>query len=481
MSNLNSKVVTATKWSSVTEIVAKLVTPVSTMVLARLLTPEAFGVLTTAVMVISFAEIFTDAGFQKYLVQREFSSEKEMNESTAVAFWSNLGLSLLIWGVIVAFSGQIAELVGNPGHGDVIAVSCACIPLAAFSSIQMALFKRKFDFKTLFLVRLVGVLIPLVVTIPLAYLTRSYWALIVGMLCLNLSNAILLTVKSPWKPRWYYNMGQLRQMLSFSIWSMVEAVCIWATSYIDLFIVGTLLNQHYLGLYRTSMTTVGQIVSIITSATTPVLFSSLSRLQNDEEGFKEMFFKFQKIVGLLVIPLGVGIYLFRDFITDVLLGPQWLEAAHFLGLWGLTSALTIVMAHYSSEVYRAKGKPKWSVFVQISHIVFLVPTVLWSIKYGFDVLCEARALIRLQLVLANLILMYVLIKISPWVMLKNLFPFLIGALGMAIVIEMLPSCSFGVIQNVIYILVAAAIYGGIVMLFPRERVILLNIKKILRK
>lgn len=481
MSNLNSKVITATKWSTITEIVAKLISPISTMVLARLLTPEAFGVLTTAVMVISFAEIFTDAGFQKYLVQREFSSEKEMDESTTVAFWSNFGLSLLIWGIIIVFSGQIAELVGNPGHGDVIAVSCACIPLAAFSSIQMALFKRKFDFKMLFLVRLVGVLIPLVVTIPLAYMTRSYWALIVGMLCLNLSNAILLTIKSPWKPRWYYNMNQLRQMLSFSIWSMVEAVSIWATSYIDLFIVGTLLNQHYLGLYRASMTTVGQIVSLITAATTPVLFSSLSRLQNDEEGFKEMFFKFQKIVGLFVIPLGVGIYLFRDFITDVLLGSQWLEGAYFLGLWGLTSALTIVMSHYSSEVYRAKGKPKWSVFVQITHIVFLVPTVLWAIGYGFDVLCEARALIRLQLILANLILMYVLVKISPLVMLRNLFPALVGTLGMTVVIWMLPSCSLGVIQNVIYILLATVIYAGVVMLFPRERVILLNIKKIIKR
>ena len=481
MSNLNSKVITATKWSTITEIVAKLISPISTMVLARLLTPEAFGVLTTAVMVISFAEIFTDAGFQKYLVQREFSSEKEMDESTTVAFWSNFGLSLLRWGIIIVFSGQIAELVGNPGHGDVIAVSCACIPLAAFSSIQMALFKRKFDFKMLFLVRLVGVLIPLVVTIPLAYMTRSYWALIVGMLCLNLSNAILLTIKSPWKPKWYYNMNQLRQMLSFSIWSMVEAVSIWATSYIDLFIVGTLLNQHYLGLYRASMTTVGQIVSLITAATTPVLFSSLSRLQNDEEGFKEMFFKFQKIVGLFVIPLGVGIYLFRDFITDVLLGSQWLEGAYFLGLWGLTSALTIVMSHYSSEVYRAKGKPKWSVFVQITHIVFLVPTVLWAIGYGFDVLCEARALIRLQLILANLILMYVLVKISPLVMLRNLFPALVGTLGMTVVIWMLPSCSLGVIQNVIYILLATVIYAGVVMLFPRERVILLNIKKIIKR
>ena len=69
MVNLNNQVVNATKWSSLTELAAKLVAPISTMVLARLLTPDAFGVLVTATMIISFAEIFTDAGFQKYLIQ----------------------------------------------------------------------------------------------------------------------------------------------------------------------------------------------------------------------------------------------------------------------------------------------------------------------------------------------------------------------------------------------------------------------------
>lgn len=84
--NLNSKVISATQWSGITEIAAKLVAPVTTMVLARLLTPDAFGVLVTAQMVISFAEIFTDAGFQKYIVQHEFVDDSDKYKSTAIAF-----------------------------------------------------------------------------------------------------------------------------------------------------------------------------------------------------------------------------------------------------------------------------------------------------------------------------------------------------------------------------------------------------------
>ena len=196
MSELNNKIVKATKWSAITEIVAKLVTPISSMVLARLLTPEAFGVVATLTMIITFAEIFTDAGFQKYLIQHEFKDDADRTQSTNVAFWSNLCMSLLIWLLIGLFSEPLAILVGNPGLGHVLTIACVSIPLAAFSSIQMALYKRDFDFKTLFKVRIVGICIPLFVTIPLAIWLKSYWALVIGTIAGNLVNALLLTYYS---------------------------------------------------------------------------------------------------------------------------------------------------------------------------------------------------------------------------------------------------------------------------------------------
>lgn len=288
--SLNNKAVNAAKWSCVTEIVAKLVAPITTIILARLLTPDAFGVLVTAQMVISFAEIFTDAGFQKFIVQYEFESETEKYKSMAVAFWSNLIMSLLIWLLIIICSTPIAKLVGCEGKELVISVSCICIPLAAFSSIQMALFRRNLDFKTLFGIRVIGLLIPLIITIPLAFYTRSYWALIIGMIAQNIFNAIALTLKLSWKPKLFFSISHFKCMFSFTAWSMLEAISIWLTSYIDIFIVGMLLSQYYLGVYRTSMNTVGQITALVTSATTPVLFSSLSRLQNSREEFTMMFF-----------------------------------------------------------------------------------------------------------------------------------------------------------------------------------------------
>ena len=84
----------AVTWSLLTQVFSKLVSPITNMILARLLAPEAFGAIATINVVIAFAETFTDAGFQKYIVQHEFSDENELDKSTNVAFWTNMFVSL---------------------------------------------------------------------------------------------------------------------------------------------------------------------------------------------------------------------------------------------------------------------------------------------------------------------------------------------------------------------------------------------------
>lgn len=478
--SLNNQVRSATKWSAISEIAAKLVSPLSTMILARLLTPDAFGVLVTAIMVISFAEIFTDAGFQKYIIQKQFTSKDDLYKSTSVAFWSNFILSIAIWIVIIILSPLIAKLVGNEGYGLVVSVSCVCIPLAAFSSIQMAIFKRNFDFKTLFLVRIIGVLIPLLITIPLAFFTRSYWSLIIGMIALNISNAILLTLKSEWKPRWFYDLALFKKMFSFTSWSMFEAISIWLTGYLDIFIVGSILDTYYMGIYRTSMNTVASILAVITSATTPVLFSALSRLQDDKKEFEKMFFKFQKLVSLLVMPIGLFIFLFPDLVTRVLLGDQWGDAVEFIGIWGLISCIAIVLGHYCGEVFRAKGKPQFSVLAQWLYLIVLIPAVLISLHYDFRTLCYVRSYIRIEGMIVDLLLLNILVKISPLKMIKNILPSICGCTIVYSIIKMLPSCHSNLIE-ISYIVISASIYMLVVLLFKEDRMILLNLKQMIKR
>ena len=465
---IKQQALTATKWSAITEIVAKLVVPISNMVLARLLTPEAFGVVATLTMVITFVELFTDAGFQKYLVQHDFKDATDREQSTTVAFWSNFIFSMVLWGCIAIFANDIARLVGNPDLGIVLTVACVSIPLAAFSSIQMALFKRDFDFKTLFKVRIVGILIPLVVTIPLAVWLRTYWALVLGTIAQNLSNAILLTAYSSWKPRWYYSFAKFKEMFSFTIWSLFESVSIWLTGYVDIFIVGRYLSQYYLGLYTTSSTTVAQIMGLIQSATVPVLFSTLSRLQDDDAEFKRMFYKFCKMISIFLVPIGAGIFCFSHLVTAILLGDQWYEAEGFIGLWGLMSTITILLAQFSSEVYRAKGKPKLSVLVQWLHIVVLWPVVLITIRYGFETLYVARSLVRIEIIIVNLAVMGIVLKFSPWKMITNIGPSVIASIVMIIVALILLNFGDSIAWQLICVPICGAVYLGVILLFPEE-------------
>lgn len=477
--NLNTKIKSATKWSAITEVALRLVLPIINMVLARVLTPDAFGIVATLTMIITFAEIFTDAGFQKYIVQHQFINDKDKIESVNVAFWSNFGLSITIWLLIIFFCNPIAKIVGNEGMGYVIAIACVNIPIAAFSSIQSALYKRDLDFKTLFKVRIIGVAVPLIVTLPLAFWLKSFWALVIGTIVQNALNAILLTTYSKWKPSLFYSFSKLKEMFSFTVWSMIEQVSIWLTLNVDIFIVGVTLSQHYLGLYKTSSGLVSQIMGLVTAATTPVLFSSLSKVQTDKSGFENVFLRFQKVVSILAIPLGVGIFLFSGFVTEIILGDQWLESSGFVGLWGLTNAVTIVLAQFCSEAYRALGKPQLSVLVQWGHIIVLWPTVLITVKYGFEVLYVSRALVRLEIILVNILVMYYCLKFPIGRLLTNILPSISASAVMAIVFYLLPAPQ-SILQNFVQILICALTYLAFISLFKDERLILFNLKKYIK-
>ena len=477
MSNtsINIQVVKATKWAGITEIVSKLVTPITSMLLARLLTPEAFGVVATLNMIITFAELFTDAGFQKYLIQHEFHNAVDREESTTVAFWSNLVMSLGIWSVIALFAEPLSALVGNPGLGIVLIIACVSIPLAAFSSIQMALYKRDLDFKTLFKVRLVGISIPLIVTIPLAFWLRSYWALVFGTIAHNLANAVFLTWFSSWKPRFYYSFVKLKEMLSFTIWTLIESVSIWLTNYVDIFIVGTMLSQYYLGLYKTSSVLVSQILGIVAAATTPVLFSALSRYQNDDNDFQRTFYKFQKYVGILVIPMGVGIFLYKDLVTSIILGSQWGEAAGFVGLWGLIYGFKIVISNYASEAYRAKGKPKISTLSQWIYILALWPTLIIVAKYGFVVLYTARSILLVWQMAVHFVILYLILHFSLRKMVKNILPVSFCSMVMLGISLMTKPIFDSVLWQVVSIIICAITYFGTLLLFREERKIIISV------
>lgn len=467
--NITNHIANAAKWSTISEIAVKIISPVTNMFLARILAPDAFGVVAVATMIVSFADMFSDAGFQKYLIQHEFLNEKDEKAYANVAFWTNLSVSIVLW-VIIFFNREfIARLVGNPGLGFVISIASLEILISSFSSIQMAIYRRKFDFKTLFYSRISSAMMPIIVTLPLAFLGMGYWSIIIGNLARRLVEAFVLVRNSTWKPKFCYSFNILKKMFSFSMWSLVEALSIWLTTWVDSFIIGKFLSPYYLGLYKNSTSMVNALFSIITGATTPVLFSSLSRLQNDDSEFNEIFLQFQKIVSIIVFPLGMGVFLYSEFATKILLGERWIEASKVIGIWALTSALMIVLGNYCSELYRAKGRPKLSFLAQILHLLFLIPICIISARNGFWALVYTRSLMRLQFILVHLVIMKYVIKFPIKRIFNNILPAVLSATIMFIIGYFIKQINQAFYWNFIGIGICIIIYAICLFTFPSVR------------
>ncbi|EKZ0431270.1 oligosaccharide flippase family protein, partial [Enterococcus faecium] len=166
--------------------------------------------------------------------------------------------------------------------------------------------------------------------------------------------------------------------------TQLESLFIWLTQWSDSFFVGKFMNSYFLGIYKTSMSTVSSILQLISSSTVPAMFSGLARVQNDETKFNNIYYSTQKFSSLFLIPLGIGMYSYSDFLVKILLGNQWKGAGFVVANWAITSCLMVIFNTYSMEVYRAIGKPQISMLTQIINFIILVFTIFLFSSAGFE-------------------------------------------------------------------------------------------------
>lgn len=459
-----NKVANATKWSVLAEVTAKIATPIVNIILARLLTPDAYGVVASITIITSFADIFTDAGFQKYVIQHEYSSNAELDDNANVAFTSNFTLSVFIYILIFLFKNKLAVAVGNPDAANGLAVAALSVLCTSFSSIVIARFRRDLEFKPLFVVRLSSALVPLFVTVPLAIILRSYWAIVLGTFIQQLFIAIAVTVLSKYKPKFYFSQDIFIKMASFSAWNLCESLSIWFAGQANIFIVARVLNSYYLGLYRTGMTTINSYMALFTSAITPVLFSSLSRCQSDNKQFESLFNRFQRLLSIIVIPMGFGVWMYRKLAVQILLGSTWVEVTDFMGLWALMSALTIVLSNMACEVYRSKGEPKVSFALQVFYLLYYIPVIYFSAQKGFDFLCVASCLVRLPPIIFDLMTLQIRYKFKLRQIIHNILYPILASVLMCLLASVLQKMRASIVWDFISIGICVFFYGMIILL-----------------
>lgn len=472
---MDTKVVAAAKWSLITEVLAKLITPVTNIILAHILAPTAFGILATIMMVISFAEMLADAGFQKFLVQYEFESEDEKQKNVSVAFISNIVLAIVLWFVIIIWRDELAILVGNEGLGFPLAIMGAMLPLGAFSSIQMAMYRRSFNFKFLLSIRMITIITPLFISIPMALAGFDYWSLIAGLLAAHLFTAIALCIRQEKLISIYFSSTVFRKMFSFSAWSLAEAFSIWLTAWVDTFIISHFLNAYYLGLYKMPTAIVTTVMAIATSSMAPVLFSALSRHQHNQVEFEKTFLTFQRYMALFLVPLGVGMFVYQDFIIEILLGPQWKLAGIVLGSWALSSSLVTAISYLISEAFRAKGMPNVSFLAQMAHLFVLIPVIYVCVQYDFTTFVYARSIVRVQMIAVLLYLLAIYVGMNAWLVIRNIKSYIIASAVVGTGSYVLLHLHNSMIWTIFCICISLILYLVVLYLFPTERIILTKI------
>jgi O-antigen/teichoic acid export membrane protein len=382
--SLKSDILSASKWSISAEIVTKAITPIVFLILARLLPPADFGLVTVPTIIASFSQIFWDAGLGKALIQRQ----DHMEESANVVFWTNAFLGLVVYLIFFWCAGFIAEWFDDPRVNLVIKIQGIQIILTSLSSVQTALFQRSLNFKPLFKVRLLTTAVPAILSIPMALAGMRYWALVAGTLTGSFTQLLLLWKLSNWRPAFSYNTHQMKSMLRFSFW---ESLLAWFYLWIDSVIVGAYLTSEDLGLYRTGDLLVTSVFGVCIAPLAPVLYSGFSKLQSQKHKLDQALANSTIIIGMISIPLGTGLFLTSNLLESVVFSSQWSGIASIIGVFGLLHGLTWINGP-QILAFRAIGRPDINTKLMLIGMLYSIPLFLLFIPFGLDTFVWIRLL-----------------------------------------------------------------------------------------
>ena len=243
------------------------------------------------------------------------------------------------------------------------------------------------------------------------------------------------------------------------------------SSYSDTFIVSVSLSAYYLGLYKTSMVTVNQIMGLIVAAASSPLFVALSRLQNNRKELISTYNSYMCSLAFIIFPLSVGIWLFRDVITAILLGNQWHEACDFIGLWGLLSSVALVFGTFANGLYNAIGKTFLSFSVSLISLVIMIPILLWAAPKGFECLFVSRSLLRISFVIIQLSAMTFFLKYPIKSLLSTILPITIPTIAMGVIGLLIRMVANSMLWNFICIVICILAYFGIASLMFKKELI----------
>ncbi len=315
---------------------------VSTAVLARLLAPADFGLVAIAMLVIAFIEVFLLLGVESALVRHPNPTRAHWDTAWTIRLLQNLGTAALLAVAAPLAAAYFKEARIEP----VIWALAGGIAVSGFSNIGVLEYNRELRFDREFVLRVLGKVLQLGVTLGMALWLRNYWALVVGTISGYLFGCVLSYALHPFRPR--FSLACARELMGFSLRMVSLSIAYFAESRIDEILLGRLATNRALGLYSLA-SELGQLpVSEVAAPLNRSLMPALARIQDERDRMNSAYLNVVGTLAMVVVPAGVGVTLVADPFVRVLLGYQWLEAVPLLqclAIYGIFRSLYMCPMH----------------------------------------------------------------------------------------------------------------------------------------
>ena len=466
--NLRQRATKGFFWSAIQKWGRAAITTVFFVVLSRLLTPEAFGLVALATIFTDFVEIFLDQGSSAAIVQRADVEQGHLD----TAFWMSILTGILLTVGSIAASGLVADFFNEPRIASVLSWLSLGFILNALSTTQLAILQRKLAFKSLAARSLAATTVGGVVGISMAFAGFGVWSLVGQNLVRAVAAAIILWRSSDWRPGFNVSKKHYKELFSFGVSIVGNNVLNVLIRRSDDFLIGYFLGPTLLGFYTVGYRLLLIIIRLVTEVTNTVAFPTFSRIQHAPERMRGAFYKVTQYTSLLSFPVFIGLGVLAPELVPALFGAQWAPSIPVMQVLSMIGILQSVL-FFNGSVIRASGKPSWELGIMLLNAVCSVIGFLIAVQWGIVAVAASFVIVGYVLAPVSYIAVRKLIQVDFGTYLRQFTAPLLASLMMVIVIVglkyLLKDQSLNLyLELSIYLLSGVLAYGLVIGLTARQ-------------
>lgn len=356
-------------WTVGWRVTTRLLGFVNTMILVRILVPADFGLLALATSFAQGIYQLSVLGVDEAVVREKAPTEEFYNS----AFTMNVLRTLATALIICAAAWPAAVFFAEPRLFPVLLALAAGSFVTAFQNIGIVDFQRNLAFDKEFILLIVPRLATILLTATLALLLRSYWALVIGSVALQVLRTIMSYVMHPHRPR--LTLRAWRGLVGFSSWSWAISMAVMIRDRVDSFVIGRVLGPTPLGIY-TIATDVATIPTLeLAGPLGRVTYSSFAAAGHSGRSVAEVYLRIVACTAVIVVPAGFGISLVADPMVWIVFGPKWLAAADVVRIVGV-AGVGFVLGSITSSLLMAQGLYRRAFEVTLASVILRVVSMI---------------------------------------------------------------------------------------------------------